>query len=273
MKTQSRKLIVVSAVCLTALLAVVIGVRALSAGGGDAPASHARTERKKALLKHRQKARGTAREEVRRTLDGKVEASKPKEKKKKNAWGDGMFKDMSAADRVVAVSIQEALDNEDYAAVRAQLEKALASPDPELRSHMIDALSWFGAEALPELTAFLGDKDPDIAEEAANNWQIALSDIEDDTLRASTAQAAMTALSNKDALAMLATEITMQDDELKIVQALVDIIEEGTPEAVEVARESYEELTGEKWRGIDSAEAWLQENYEPSEEDESDGKN
>ena len=52
------------------------------------------------------------------------------------------------------------------------------------------------------------------------------------------------------------------------VAEIVDIIDSGNEAGVRIAKEEYETLTGEEWKGVDAAEAWLQENYVPPEEDE-----
>ncbi len=55
---------------------------------------------------------------------------------------------------------------------------------------------------------------------------------------------------------------------LEVVQALLDIMEGGRPACAEAAAETYEELTGHEWLGVDEAERYLEnpDDYEPPED-------
>lgn len=179
-----------------------------------------------------------------------------------------MFANLKGEDRRLAEAVQEALDENDFEAVVVSAEKAAASRNPEVRMHAVNALGWFGAEALPELTVFMSDKDEEVANEAADQWQLGLNEIEEDDIRIATAEAAMRTLNHEEAMQQIVGEITGQSDEFKIVQALADIIDSGNRVGMKIAQEEYEALTGEEWTGLEAAQAWLDENYEPEEPDE-----
>lgn len=176
------------------------------------------------------------------------------------------FAHMNPKDRRLSLAVQAALDENDFKSVVSATAAALKSPNPEVRENAVEALGWFGVEALPELTPLMADKNEDVAEAAMNNWQSALSEIEDVDTKAKIAETVMPSLFNTDALEMIVTEITGQDDDLKIMQSLVNLMECGNGKVVSVVKEEYESLTGDTWTGIDAAEAWLQENYEPIED-------
>lgn len=261
-----------------ALAALVLSVLAAGVWYWKRDRASARPERVQ-LTRQRPKVAKSGRQKVGELLAGKVQppAKKPAGEAKKQAPSGprfnpaAIFSRMKPENRKTAEAIQSSLDNEDFESIRTHVDQALKSDDPEFREHVVDALSWFGAAALPELTAFLSDDEPDVADAAANAWQQALAEIEDEKLKASTAQAAMTMLSNPETLNMLMAEITSQGDDLVSMQAIVDIIEDGTEEAVKAAMESYEDLTGHKWRDVETAEAWLRENYEAPEPDNDEG--
>lgn len=201
---------------------------------------------------------------VRRAIAGKIKkSSKNKTGSKKSVE---LFSHLPPADRRLAQTVQDALDNNDFRSVVRATEAALKSSNPEVRENAVEALGWFGAEALPELTPLMADKNDDVAEAAMNSWQLALSEIESDDTKAKIAEAAMPSLYNTDALKMIVTEITGQDDELKIMQSLVNLMQCGNEKVVAVVKEEYESMTGDAWTGFDAAEAWLQENYEPLED-------
>ena len=117
----------------------------------------------------------------------------------------------------------------------------------------------------------MADPDEDIAQTAASQWELALGDIEEAETRAEIAAAVMKTLANKEALETIVCEITNQDDDFVILEVLVGIIEGCDNKAgVEVACEEYERLTGEEWTGIEAANKWLEENYEPPTPDNDD---
>ena len=269
------------------LFRIAVAVLALSAlVGGGLYCLHMHKDRSPGQRVHarltpaRPKSSKTGRQKVGELLAGKVKAPTPERRRAsfRSSQGrpmpdsDRMFSWMKSASRKDALAIQSALDDKDFDGVRALVDKTLKADDPDLRAHMVDALSWFGAAALPELTAFLADADPEVSEAAADAWQVALSDVEDDALKVETAQAAMTMLTNSDTLTMLMAEIAGNGDDLVTMQSIVDTIHDGTEEAVKVAMESYEDLTGEKWRDANAAEAWLQANYDPPEADDDEAK-
>ena len=179
---------------------------------------------------------------------------------------EAFLDELSAADKTRVLSVQEALDEDDFAAVARAAHGALASANPEVREAAIEALGWFGAEALPELTPLMADPNDDVAEAAISQWELALGEIDAAETRAAIAEAVMQTLTRKDALESIVCEITNQDDDLAILESLVAIIEGENAVGAEVARDAYETLTGEAWTDIDAANRWLEENYDPPEE-------
>ena len=146
-------------------------------------------------------------------------------------------------------------------------EKAIGSSNAELRAMAVDALSWFGQNALVELTEFMSDADEGVAEEAKSSWMRALQEIEDDGLKAGVVELTLGKLKDKDILEDVANEL-VGIDELAAVQVLANVIDDGkNAKAVAAAKEAYNSITGDDWSGVDAAEAWLQENYTASEDD------
>ena len=185
----------------------------------------------------------------------------------------------SPADKRLSDAIQDALEEEDLSAVVAAAEKALKSPNPDVRRDAVDALGWFGEKALAELTIWMADADEDVAQAAMDHWEEGVSELEDANERLQTSLFALNTLTDKDALTMIggqfanaATElIDEEDDETRasqkrteVVQVLVDMIEGGKPAHAEAAREIYEDVTGNKWISVEEAEKYLRDpdNYE-----------
>lgn len=180
---------------------------------------------------------------------------------------EAFLEDLSSKDKKHVLDVQNALDNDDFAGVASAARKAMKSDNPAVREAAIEALGWFGPEALPELTPLMADADEDVAQTATTQWELALGEIDDSATRATIAEATMRAIKNKETLQSIVCEITNQDDDFTILEALVSLIEDSNAACAEVAREEYETLTGEEWTNIDAANAWLEQNYDPPQEE------
>ena len=207
------------------------------------------------------------------------------EKKVRGGWVSGadpdrMYAHLKGADRQMAEALQQGLDDSDFTRVASAAEAALKSENPEVRELAVDALGWFGAEALPELTMCMADPDEDVAQAAMNQWEQGLAEIDGSFDRLSIAAAALGTITDANALESLsghfsnaATEYIdeAEDDENKalerrveVVQALLDIIEGGNAVRARQAMETYDDITGSRWLGVDEAEKYLRDpdNYE-----------
>lgn len=122
-------------------------------------------------------------------------------------------------------------------------------------------LGMLGAEALPELTPYLGDEDESVRSAAMDEWNAALSEIEDDAQRIAAAELAMRAIADEDALETISTHYIGIDEKLA-VESLARIVE-AAPESkgAAKARETYEFVTGEEWTGAEAAAKWIAEEY------------
>ena len=248
-------------VCVAAA-ALLWFVSSGESGVDGRPTSEAKTR-----IKH---GDGRAREAVQSVLDknknklGKDKSGRKSDKPRPLA---DEFASFSPADRALAQAVQAAWDADDFEAVVEAADKALGSANPDVREGAVTALGWFGAKALPMLTSLMADPDENVSETAINEWELALSDVNDLDLQVEIATAAMSTVDNRDALEMIVTEITAHDDEIKVINSLIDIMESGNSVGAEVAREEYEGLTGEEWTSVEDAEAWLRENYVPTDEE------
>ena len=175
-------------------------------------------------------------------------------------------------DRRIAEKLQACLDDDDFKGVQKVCAYITKAKDPGLRKDYVSALSWFGAEALPELTELMLDPDEDVASEATTQWMMALSEIDDCDRRMAVTFAAFGALTDEDALEFVEGELTgtaleyidgEEDDKrqsekrVEVVQALLDIIEGSVAVRSEFARNAYEDITGFRWIDVDEAELYL----------------
>jgi len=195
---------------------------------------------------------------------------------------DEFVDSLPAEDRRLVIAVQEALDKDDFDSVSKAADVAFCSTNPVVREAVVEAWGWFGAQALPELTGAMTDSSEDVANAAENAWELALGEIESASQRFSIAAAAMAAISDKNHLTTIsgllecaAQEVIDGEDDAEkseemrfsVVQTLVDIMDSGSANCVEQAKEAYEGITGFEWQGIDEAERYLQspDDYEPSE--------
>lgn len=174
----------------------------------------------------------------------------------------------SPAEKRLAAAIEKALDDEDLEQARRCAAEALTCADVEIRQAMVDTLGWFGAKALAELTPFMADADSDVAESARDQWEVGVSEIEDDAQRVKTVSLAMGAMKDEDFLESISGEYIGIDEKLA-VEALLGVIEGGgTAEGIAKAKETYEFVTGEEFSDRAGVERWLAEEYHPDNETE-----
>lgn len=178
---------------------------------------------------------------------------------------DGIYRDeqgnaYSAEDQQFFARADKAVENDDVEDVRLLAADIAKSTNRDLREKVIESLGWFGEETLAEMTPFLSDKDEKIAEKAHDEWVTALQSVEDDGLKAGAIELALGALADKSMIEDVANEL-VGIDELAAIQVIANIMDSGSPASAQV-KETYETITGEEWSGVDAAEAWLQENYE-----------
>ena len=100
-----------------------------------------------------------------------------------------------------------------------------------------------------------------------SHWKDALQEIEEDGMKAGVVEMSLKALADKDLLEDVADEL-IGIDELAAIQVIANVIEVGSDSAAAAVKEVYDNITGEKWSGVDAAEEWLQENYTSDDDDE-----
>lgn len=215
----------------------------------------------------------SGRNRTRAARSDKTDREKPRSRRKTSEHP------YSPADKMLSDAIEEALEEEDISAIVEVAEKALKSTNPDLRHDVVDALGWFGEEALAELTVWMADADEDVAQSAMNHWEEGMSELDNANERLQTSLYALNVLTDPDALTMIgshfanaATELIDEEDDegrasqkrTEVVQALVDMIEGDRPASAEAACEIYEDVTGSKWISVDEAEKYLRDpdNYE-----------
>lgn len=180
--------------------------------------------------------------------------------------------DYSAADVRISDAIRKALENDDLAATLTAAQKALDSSNPEVRMAAVDALAWFGSDALPELTVFMADADAEVAKSAMAHWELGVSQVDSAKEKTETTMLALATLKDMDVLEDVGMHFCGAANELidgeedesvaaeyrqQVVEWLVTLIE-GEDEAQSVAAmEMYEGISSSPWLGVEEAEKYL----------------
>jgi len=275
-----------SAARMITIAAVVIGIVAAGvlymARTEDDVAMPRTTERKAKLSGKRKGAAKQARPVLTKSTSKKI-GEKPQ------FDFDSKEHPYSDSDKRLARAMQEALDADDYEAVMKTTAEALKAENPDVRHNAVEALGWYGVQALPELTICMADKDEDVAQAAMNHWEEGVAEMDDADEKLQISLYAINTLSDVDTLTMMSSHfasaaIELIDGEedpdaaaqkrLEVVQSLVDVIEGENEKSAEAAREAYDEITGSPWVSIEEAEKYLgdPENYEAPDSDDNGGE-
>ena len=258
---MKRKVTVIS---IFGLLAVLIAFFVATGGGNGerSPQTHSRSTelhgkkidaaRARKLAKHERNKANQKPAARRRGERPRIENDRP---------------DLNPTDKKLVDGIKNALDGERLPDLLKLLPAAMASTNVEIRSDLVDALGWFGRDAMLELLPLMADPDEDVAESAVDNWTMALNEVDDEVEKSTSVEAAMKVLKNEDALQAMVLELDDCDD-MVALQTLVNVIEGDNEVAAAVAREHYEFMTDEEYSGIESANKWLEKNYVPDDEDD-----
>ena len=205
-----------------------------------------------------------------------------REKPKMLEVDDEEMAELTDLAKKLLVSLQAALDADDFEQIKSILAMIEHSPKGVLsktanglpvylRRKLVEALGWFGAEGMPEIVDFLGDENSEVAEAAIEQFELALEDITlGDRARAEIVVMASKALHDHDALERIFMEISNMRNSVAI-PTLVEICQTGTEEARDLMPETIPFVTGTdegEIATVEDMEKWLGEN--PDGEDDED---
>lgn len=168
----------------------------------------------------------------------------------------------------------ESASEEDLETAAEVTEAALKSKDPRARLAAVEMLSALGKVGIADLCEFLTDEHPEVADLAADRYELEVQNVEKDADRTELVKIGLLAITDANKLQSMIGTLQMISDDLLVVQTVADVMREGNKVQREAVCEAYEFTTGEPWAGEEAAEKWLQKNYEPPEDepDSSDGE-
>ena len=182
-----------------------------------------------------------------------------------STWVDEDGNPWPEAQRALMRTIVDAAEADDFAAVAARAKEVIGCENDDLRERYVEELGWFGAQALGDLIPFIADANEDVAEAARSQITDAFQDVDTDAEKAAVYTLLSRAVVDAEMLESLSDELGAMDEVIAL-QAIVDTLADGTPEAQEAAKAAYKEITDADWTDIDAAEEWLRENYIPSDD-------
>jgi len=147
-------------------------------------------------------------------------------------------------------------------------EAALKSQDPRARIAAVEMLSALGEVGLVDIGEFLTDKHPEVANLAADRWELGVQNVMDDAERTALVKVGLLAITDEDQLRSMVGTLMLTTDELLVIRTVTDVMRDGERVQREAVKSAYESVTGEPWKDEKTAEAWLQANYTPPEPDE-----
>ncbi len=164
--------------------------------------------------------------------------------------------------RTVLKNLQSALDDNDFKSVLTlvqNMQKSQDWPDKvpiELRKEALNALSWFGVKAIPEITGFLADADSGVIEEAVSAYENMMSEANGDAELSQTVLAAALTINDADAMESILMELNNMRPSVA-VSTIKGIWEAGTDAAKSALPEAIEFLTGrEDIKTPEDLDAW-----------------
>ncbi len=158
---------------------------------------------------------------------------------------------LTTEQRALIEAIRKALDEDDHKTVLAlvqKLQKAKEWPDGiplPIRRAALEAVSWIGMSALPEIAGFLGDGDKEVVADAIEAYESALIEANGDRELSAVVTAAAAVIADADAM----DSILMSLNEMRpsvAVATIKQIWATGTDAAKAALREAIEFLTGEE---------------------------
>lgn len=191
---------------------------------------------------------------------------------------DEELKALTQAQRSALEELQNALDRNDFKAVQKALRKFTAqavdgrsgvSEVPRrMRMKAVEALGWFGAKAAVDLMGYMADADEEIAEEAVNQFELALQDNEmGDRERSRILSQAMQSITDSELAERLLICLTDMRNSVK-GDTIISILTTGTEQAKTVMSEQLEFYTDADIVTPDNVEEWKAKNPDdPSDEE------
>lgn len=155
---------------------------------------------------------------------------------------------------VLRFALKGAIEKDDPTLVFKLAAKAANSEDVELRDIAVDALNWYGVDAIPELLPFMLDTDQQIINKAFDVVDLALANVPSESQRMELLEIALTHANDEDQARSLLSKCETVSP-IAGIGILIDMIEKNPDSALaDLCREEYEDMAGRPYRNRDEAQ-------------------
>jgi hypothetical protein len=186
---------------------------------------------------------------------------------------------LSDTQRSVLNEIQSALDADDVKALRKALSRFTASVKAGglggyanvprvIRSAAVQALGWFGKDAVVDMIDFMADADEEISDDAFNQFEQALQDCEmGDRERSSLIKTVSKALTDSDRIDTMVSCLIDMRNSVKADTAIA-ILTDGSDQSKAALLDQMEFYFDEGVQTVDDIKKWMAENPDDPEDEE-----
>ena len=243
------------------LVAVLIGVsvdRLLVSGGSGDAESEEIVSRK--VLPAQKRGVAVARKQELNERAGRIAALKAersellkdaKDEKELSALiselKDLLKDELTPVERKMVQAFGIALEKEDGKSVRALVREACKIENASVRKVAVASAGWIGEEAMPELEAYMADDDPEVAEEALSQWELALEECEDEAKKLEMLKDVLLKTKDEGTCDYLSIHLITCENTDLAVKTIENLISSENPACKEPAKESYQWITGREW--------------------------
>lgn len=184
--------------------------------------------------------------------------------------------ELTPQQKSVLADLQDALDHENLQAVRSTIDlfndPALRTAQGEvpvaLRAQAVEALGWFGKNGAIDLIGLLGDPDPEVAEDALDQFGMALEDGDmSDRERATIVTAALRAVTDREIIDQLLTQLDNMRNSCRAA-TIIAILTTGTRPARDLMTQQLPDYTEDGVIGVEDVKKWRAENPDDENDDE-----
>ena len=172
--------------------------------------------------------------------------------------------------------LQSALDEDDIKAVRRALDKMIAKVSSDgslaglpvtLRTRALEALGWFGKNAVTDLVPFLADPDSAVSEDAFEKFQMAIGECDDDGEKSLIVKTMMRALSDGEQIDTMLNNLNDMRNTVK-ADTIVSILTDGTDKARQIMMDQLGDYTDSDVSTMEDLKRWVAENPDEDDADE-----
>lgn len=160
---------------------------------------------------------------------------------------DLLADELTPVERKMVKALDAALEREDSRSVRALVREARKIGNVSVRKIAVASAGWLGEEAMPELEAYMADDDPEVAEDALSQWELALEGCENEAKKLKMLEEVLLKEKDEGTCDYLSIHLITCENADLAVKTIENLISSDNSACKGPAKESYEWITGREW--------------------------